>query len=86
MLVADNHLLACICFLTAKPMDTEVIRVVKTPSVPGILRTMVSDLLGNRCRILTEKPRDIFKRCTLIQCVFNVLSVLKCQMFLITGY
>ena len=86
MLVADNHLLACIRFVTAKPMDTEVIGVVKAPSVPGILRTMLSDFFGNRCRILTEEPRDIFERCTLIQRVFNVLSVLESQMFLITGY
>lgn len=43
--ITDDHFVAGIGLLASIPMDTEIIRVIETPSVPGVDPPMPKDLL-----------------------------------------
>ncbi len=57
--ITDDQLVAGIGLFTAEPMDTEVVRVVKTASIPGVDTAMTKDLLRDRRRILAEIASNI---------------------------
>ena len=59
LLITDDELLTYIGFATFEAMDTEVIRIIETPLMPGIQGSMEPNFLRNRCWIFTEKLCDI---------------------------
>ena len=70
--ITENNLLTCICLFTAEPMDTEVIRIIETAFVPGVLNPMEFDLLGDGGGVFTQESGDILKGAPLIKGMLNV--------------
>lgn len=68
-------------------MDTEVFSVVKQAVMKvQVMNSVGLNLLGNRCRVLTQMGGDLFKGKSLIQGILDIGSVLKRKMLLVSGY
>lgn len=53
-------------------MDTEVIRIIETAFVPGVLTPMEFDLLGDGGGVFTQESGGILKGAPLIKGMLNV--------------
>ena len=82
--ITDDQFAAGVCLLAAKTMNTEVIRVVKAPSVPGIDDPMFPDFFGDGGRVLAEIPCDFTEGLTGIEGLFNKSTVIERKMFVVT--
>lgn len=81
----EDDFVARIGFLTVIPVDTEVMRVVKTAFVIPVTEPVPSDFFRDRCWILAKISGDILKGIATVKGLLNVFTIFKSQMLLITG-
>ena len=75
--VTDDELTADVGSFAGKAFGTEVVRIIERSYVPGIKGTMELHFFGDGGGILAKILCDILKGCSLIQRLFDVLSVIE---------
>lgn len=81
----EDDFVARIGFLAVIPVDTKVMRVVKTAFMIPVTEPVPSDFLRDRCGILAKISGDILKGIAGVEGLFNVFTIFKSQMLLVTG-
>ena len=81
---AKDNLAAGIGLFTMVTMDTEVFRIIKSAFVIPVRQPMSSYFFRDGSGILAQESGDIFKGCTLVQFVFNINTIFKSKMLLVT--
>ena len=84
--VADLNLATGIRFLAVKTMDAEVVRIDKTATVEGIHTPVEHHLLGDGGGILAEVLGDLSEGLTFIERLLDVLTILQCEMSVVSRY
>ena len=69
---------------TVIAVDTEVFSIIESPFVIPIRETVSSDFFRDCGRILAQESGNILKGSTRIQLVFDIDTVFKSKMFLVT--
>lgn len=83
--VADNQLLAGVGLAAMVAMNAEVMGIIEGPFMIPIGYAVRPHFLGDGSRVLTKEACDILKGSAVIQLGFNVLAVIKSQVFLVPG-
>lgn len=81
---AQDNFPTGIRLLTVIAVNTEVFGVIESPFVIPIWETVSPDFFRDCGRILAQEPGDIHKGRALIQFVFDIDTVFKGKMFLVT--
>lgn len=81
---AHEQLLACIGLLTMITMDTEVVCVIEGTFMIPVRCPTGLYLLGDSSRVLAKEASNVLKGCALIQFGFNIDTVIKSKVFLVT--
>ena len=84
--VTDEELVAGVCLSAGKSVDAEVVRIVETSAVPGIDGAVFPDFSGDSGRILAEVFCNVPEGLSFIQAFFDVRSVFKRKVFVISRY
>ena len=82
---AENELATGISFLTVIPVDAEVLCIIKGSFMIPVGQAVCPDFLGYGGGILTQETSNVLKGSPFVQFVFNVDTVFKGKMLLITG-
>ena len=82
---ADEELPTSIGFFTVIPMDTEVFCIVKSTLMIPVRQTVCLDFFRDGSGILTQVSGNVLEGTAFVQRVFNVYTVFKGKMFLVTG-
>ena len=82
---AKNDLAAGIGFLAMIAMDTEVLGIINGALVIPVRQPVGLYLFRDGGRILAQEPGDILKGCAFVQFIFDVNTIFKSEMFLVTG-
>ena len=83
---ADTDLPADVGLRAVVAVDTEVVCIVKSSFVVPVTDPVEADFLGDGGGILTEVLGDLLEGQAVIERMFDVLPVLKGQVFLVTRY
>ena len=81
---AQDDLSTSISFPTVIAVNAEVFSIIESSFVIPIRETVSPDFFRDCGRILAEEPGNILKGSTLIQLVFDINTVFKSKMFLVT--
>ena len=81
----DENLPTGIGLFTVIPMDTEVLCIVKSALMIPVRQAMCLDFFRDGSRIFTQVFGNDFEGTAFIQRIFNVYTVFKGKMFLVTG-
>jgi len=81
---AKDNLAAGIGLFAVIAMDTEVLSIIKGTLMVPVGQAMALYLFRDSGRILTKEFGAILKGCTFVQFIFNVNTIFKCKMFLVT--
>lgn len=65
-------------------VDTEVFGIIEGPFVIPVRKAVSSDFFRDRGRILAQEPGNIFKRCAFVQFIFDIDTVFKGKVLLVT--
>ena len=65
-------------------VDTEVLCIIKGGLMKPVRETVGIDLFRDRGRVLAKKPGDMLKGSAFIQLIFNINTVMKSKVFLVT--
>ena len=82
---ADENLPTGIGLLAVIPMDTEVLCIVKSALMVPVRQAVCLDFFRDGSRIFTQVSGNVFGDTAFIQRGFNVYTVFKGKMFLVTG-
>lgn len=82
---AEDDLAAGICFPTVIPMHTEVLGIIKSTLVIPVRETVSLDFFRDSGWILAQEPCNVFKGSPLVQFIFDINTIFKGKMFLVTG-
>lgn len=81
---AQDDLSAGVSLLTVIAVNAEVFSIIESPFVIPIRETVSSDFFRDCGRVLAQEPGNILKGSTRIQLVFDIDTVFKSKMFLVT--
>lgn len=81
---AQNDFSAGIGLATVITMDTEVLGIIKGAFMIPVREPVGFHFFRDRGRVLAKKPGDILKGSAFIQFIFNIDTVVKSKVFLIT--
>ena len=81
---AEDDLAADVGLSAVIAVDAEVVGIVEGALVIPVGEAVSPDFLGDGGRILAQEPCDILERSSLIQFIFDVDTVVKGKMFLVT--
>ena len=82
---AEEDLFAGIGLLTVIPVNAEVMGIIKGAFVIPVRQPVGLYLFRDGGRILVQEPGDILKGCAFVQFIFDVNTIFKSEMFLVTG-
>ena len=66
-------------------MNAEVVGIIETSAIPGINGPMFPHLFRDSRRVFADILRDLAKRLSLVQRLFNVESVFQSEMLMVPG-
>ena len=81
---AQDNLSAGVGLLTVIAVDTEVFGIIEGSFVIPVRKAVSPDFFRDRGRILAQEPGNILKECALVQFIFDIDTVFKGKMFLVT--
>ena len=81
---AQDNLSAGVGLLAVIAVDTEVFGIIEGPFVIPVRKAVSPDFFRDRGRILAQEPGNILKRCAFVQFIFNIDTVFKGKVFLVT--
>ena len=81
---AQDDLSTGVSLLTVIAVNAEVFSIIESPFVIPIRETVSSDFFRDCGRVLAQEPGNILKGSTRIQLVFDIDTVFKSKMFLVT--
>ena len=84
--VADLDLIACIDLFAPEAMYTEVVWVYEAATMISIYNAVIPDLFGNGGWILAKVLCNLPERLAFVQSLFDINTILKCQMCMVTRY
>ena len=90
--LAQDNLSAGIGLPTVIAVDTEVFGIIEDPFVIPVRKAVGPNFFRDRGGILAQEPDNIFKRCALVQFIFDIDTVFKgkvfpgCQEYIYSSY
>lgn len=80
---AQDDLAAGIGLSAVIAVDAEILSIIKDAFMIPVRETVSLNLFGDSGGVLAQEPRDNLKRSTFVQFVFNIDTVIECEMFLV---
>ena len=79
----QDKLSAGVGLLTVIAVDTEVFGIIEGPFVIPVRKAVGPDFFRDRGGIFAQEPDNIFKRCALVQFIFDIDTVFKGKVLLV---